>query len=353
MERVIRIVTLLLLCSCGGSDDPVQHEPAAEQEASPERKQEERTPFNVVFYNVENLFDTENDPVTDDDDFTPDGRMRWTEGRYEHKLLQLAKAISMTGKELPLVIGLCEVENRQVVEDLAGTPPLDRLKYSVIHQDSPDERGIDVALLVSPKLGEVAQRGWLPVVLGRDRTRDVLFAEVRTRSGDALTVFVNHWPSRGEGLFKSAPKRMKAARTLRTAVDAVLAKDPHAAIIIMGDLNDEPQDASVVGGLEAVAPDRADVQADLFDLVLSDQGAPRGSISHQGQWQYFDHMIVSSALVSGSSGGFHALSAASVKDDRLIFHHREFGDQPNRTYSGDRYHADGFSDHLPVVLRLE
>ncbi len=306
----------------------------------------------MVFYNVENLFDVQDDPRTNDEDFTPTGKMHWTQDRYERKLQQLAEAIGFSGRDLPLVIGLAEVENRKVVEDLAATPPLNAMHYRICHQDSPDERGIDVALLVDPDIGELEHTEWLNVPMSGDRTRDILHATINLMD-QPLHVFVNHWPSRGEGDLKSAPKRMQAARTLRSAVDALMHQDGKAHIVIMGDLNDEPMDASLKDGLrtdELISGDRG---ADLYDLVGMDRTAPQGSISYDGQWQYFDHLIVSRELVWPSDGGIHALSASSVKDERLIFHHPKYGDQPNRTFSGAKYHRDGFSDHLPVVLRLE
>ena len=347
---------LLLLVACGAAE-PTDRELLPTPDGPPGTLNDPggktTSPGNVVFYNVENLFDTRDDPGTGDDDFTPAGKMQWTEERYQHKLHQLAEAISMAGEELPVIIGLCEVENRKVVEDLSKTPPLDKGHYLVVHKDSPDERGIDVALLVSKDKAQVLGQDWLDVDLGADRTRDILHASV---SFDAATlqVFVNHWPSRREGEAESAPKRMAAAKRLRAAVDGYLAKNATERIIIMGDLNDEPLDASLKKGLltdEIVGDDHG---ADLYDLVGMDKQEPVGSISHDGKWQYFDHLIVSRSMVwPEHKGDLHAVSAASIKDPRLIFHHPKYGDQPNRTFSGTKYHADGYSDHLPVVLRLE
>lgn len=251
------------------------------------------------------------------------------------------------------MIGLCEVENRNVVEDLAKTPPLDRGNYSTVHQDSPDERGIDVALLVDRKRATVGETVWLNVDLGSDKTRDILHATVSVKDVGPIEVFVNHWPSRREGEEESAPKRMAAAKTVRGEVDRLLAANAEARIVIMGDLNDGSLDASLKKGLltdELISDDHG---ADMYDLVGMDKEEPRGSISHNSAWQYFDHLIVSHSLAYPGKNGLHAVSAAAVKDRRLIFHHPKYGDQPNRTFSGTKYHRDGYSDHLPVVLRLE
>ncbi|HRH37945.1 MAG TPA: hypothetical protein PK760_06340 [Flavobacteriales bacterium] len=308
---------------------------------------------NILFYNVENRFDTKNDPATNDDDFTPGGEMHWTEKRYDQKLNQLAEAITMSGKALPIVIGLCEIENRAVVDDLVRNGPLASVDYTIVHYNSPDERGIDVALLVSPDAGQVVFSEPMRVDLeGDDATRDVLYARIRAVDGKDLHVFVNHWPSRREGEWESDPKRMIAATTVRKRVDAILAEDPKARIVIMGDLNDESNDASLLQGLRAAT--RMGDDADLYDLVAADHKKRSGSISRDNHWMYFDHLIVSKELLKPTVGGPRAVTAHSVKDDRLVFHHPRFGEQPNRTYSGRGvYHPNGFSDHLPVVLVLE
>ncbi len=357
MRMLTHLILPLLLVSCGEPINPAERAWIPDQDGLPGKlvidTANGAVPATVMFYNVENLFDTKDDPGFGDDDFTPGGKMHWAQVRYNKKLHQLAEAIAMSGDELPIMIGLCEVENRKVVEDLAKRPPLDRADYAVIHQDSPDERGIDVALLVDRKRATVGETVWLTVDLGSDRTRDILHATVDLNGTGPIEVFVNHWPSRREGEKESAPKRMEAAKTLRGEVDRLLAMNASTRIIIMGDLNDEPLDASLKMGLltdELVSDDRG---ADLYDLVGMDKQAPVGSISYNSKWQYFDHIIVSRAFVFPKNGDLHAVSAASVKDHRLIFDHPKYGDQPNRTFSGTNYHPDGYSDHLPVVLRLE
>lgn len=345
---------LLLIC-CSEPIAPAQREWLPDQD-SPSGKlvsgnEGKSAPATVVFYNVENLFDTHDDPGFGDDDFTPGGKLNWTDDRYEHKLHQLAEAISMAGEELPVMIGLCEVENRKVVDDLAKAPPLDRGNYTVVHQDSPDERGIDVALLVDRKRATVGETVWLTVDLGTDKTRQILQASVHLKGTGPLEVFVNHWPSRREGKEKSAPKRIEAARTLKKAISAIYDKAPGTGFIVMGDLNDEPSDESVSQWLGACDFTR-DMHCHLYDLVLQDTAQPLGSINYNGEWQYFDHIIVSRSIVSLLPSSWNGW-AHSIKDPRLIFHHPKYGDQPNRTFSGTKYHKDGYSDHLPVVLRLE
>ncbi|MBS1942033.1 MAG: endonuclease/exonuclease/phosphatase family protein [Bacteroidetes bacterium] len=298
----------------------------------------------IVGYNVENLFDTKDDPATHDEDFLPDGELHWNTERYRHKLDQLARAISWAGDGLPAVIGLAEVENAGVVNDLARTPPLRGAAYTVVHFDSPDERGIDVALLVRKDLASVAAKEPLPVDLGRDRTRDVLYVLLKLADGEMLHVLMNHWPSRGEGVRGSAPKRMAAARVVRRKVDALLKNDPKAKIIIMGDFNDTPDDASMQQGLRAAC--NTGTQADLFDLMCMDQAPGSGSFQYGGNWEYLDQMIVSAALLNGP--GIRLEKASVCHDPRLLFRNPKFGPSPDKTYSGGHYKG-GFSDHLPVV----
>ncbi|MBK6777638.1 MAG: endonuclease/exonuclease/phosphatase family protein [Flavobacteriales bacterium] len=307
----------------------------------------------VVCYNVENLFDTQDDPtLTGDDEYLPGGVLNWTEERYRSKLEHLAEAIAMAGDELPMIIGLVEVENAQVALDLAITPPLDKGNYILEHFDSPDERGIDVALLVQegPHCRADHAEALTVRLPGGDATRDVLYARLELAIGEPLHVFVNHWPSRREGVRESEPKRMAAAAAVRKKVDEILAADANSRIIVMGDLNDTPLDRSIRDGL-AAAVDTASKDRDLYDLVYLDERPNAGSHQFDGEWAYLDHIIVSRGMVWPKSG-FHALGAGAVQDSRLLFDHPRFGPSPNRTYGGKGKYHGGYSDHLPVVLQL-
>jgi endonuclease/exonuclease/phosphatase family metal-dependent hydrolase len=296
----------------------------------------------IVSYNVENLFDTKDDPATNDADFLPESERAWTPERYRTKLQRLAEAITWSAEGTPALVGLVEVENGQVVRDLAETGALKDGDYQVVHHDSPDERGIDVALLVHPRFAKVVKEQALTVPLPNDHTRDVLYAELTIANSERLHVFMNHWPSRRDGE-ASVPKRMAAAAVVRAQVDLILAEDPKAQVLIMGDLNDAPRDASIQQGLGAACD--ANAEANLFDLMCMGQPEGHGSYNYRGEWDYLDQMIVSRTLLA------RAASAKAYWDDRLLFKHPRYGPSPDKTYAGSDYKG-GYSDHLPIVLRL-
>lgn len=328
--------------------------PSAQQDSGPVAPLQETVSLKagngaaIVSYNVENLFDVEDDPAIHDEDFLPQGKLRWTADRYRHKLDQLAKAITWAGSGPPVLLGLAEVENEGVLRDLVRTAPLSKAGYAIVHFDSPDERGIDVALLVRRDFAQVLKEEPLQVNLGHDRTRDVLYAELQLADGGKLHMLMNHWPSRGGGVEMSAPKRMAAAKVVRRKVDGILQQDPGAKVLIMGDFNDHPRDASIQAGLKAACG--LDEKADLFDLMCMGQQPNSGSYQYDGKWDYLDQMIVSRALLNGN--GVTVRSAKAFHDDRLLFRHPKYGPSPNKTYSGGHYKG-GFSDHLPVVAFFE
>lgn len=298
---------------------------------------------SIVSYNVENLFDTEDDQGTGDDDFLPNGTYAWTAERYATKLQHLAEAIGWSANGAPALLGLVEVENRAVVADLAATGVLQQAGYTIVHHDSPDERGIDVALLVHPRYARVVKDEALNVPLKGDRTRDVLYAQLQVADGRQLHVFVNHWPSKRDGE-QSIPKRMAAAQVVRQRVDALLKRDPEAQVLIMGDFNDAPGEASIQEGLGAACDRKA--HASLYSLMCIGQPEGHGSYNYRGEWSYLDQLIVSRGLLP------QVQDAKAHWDDRLLFRHPRNGRSPDRTYAGKDYKG-GYSDHLPVVMRMK
>lgn len=314
--------------------------------------------FSVVFYNVENLFDTKDDEGVMDEEYTPESEKQWTDERYRDKLEKLGKVLSAsTADGLPEVIGLCEVENRGVVEDLMKQRQFKKGKYKVVHEDSPDGRGIDVAFVYSKKALKVIAHEALTVNLpGEDArpTRDILHVTAVLPKKDTVHFFVNHWPSRYGGEEQSQPKRMMAAKELRGIVDELLTENHGAKIVIMGDFNDYPTNESMNGLLRAKSSAIPEDTLSLVNLAyaLNEQGL--GSYNYRGEWGMLDQIIVSQSLLSPTSKGLCAdmKCLGIVKEEWMLYTNTEYGDQrPSRTYGGDNYYG-GYSDHLPVVARF-
>ncbi len=311
--------------------------------------------FSFAFYNLENLFDTINDPTIDDESFLPDARNPWNSERYLHKLDQMSKVmadIDSTG--FPALLGLCEVENKEVLTDLVKHGELRAAAYSIIHQNSPDERGIDVALLYQPGIFSPVSVRYIPVVFPENpdnKTRDILYAKGLVKSKDTLHVFINHWVSRWGGQAETEPSRKFIAGLLKTITDSIMRINPEANIIIAGDLNDNPSDISVSQVLQAKQVTSAPDGKSLYNLSLSAYEQGEGSLYYKS-WDMFDQIIVSSAMLTGVGGikvSDHKQTV--VKHDYLLFKPKNGEPRPNRTASGKNYFG-GFSDHLPVMIEL-
>lgn len=315
--------------------------------------------FQAMFYNVENYFDTANQPDKNDEAFTPDGFKHWDFYKYKTKQTRIAKAIMAVGKwQMPEVVGLAEVENRQVLKDLLTFSPLERFDYRILHKQSPDWRGIDVAMLYRPEAFRVIDSQFIKVTFPHDSfnaTRDILYAKgIAKPAQDTLHLFINHWPSRYGGKAKTDPKRARAARLLKTKVNQVIERRPKAKIIITGDFNDGPMNASLKKVLNATVDTQKLARHDLVNLMYPQASkSSQGSYKYQYQWHTFDQFVVSKALINTGQGLKTALEHAHIyrkpflmtKDDGYP------GKVPHRTYLGPRY-KDGFSDHLPVYLNL-
>lgn len=306
----------------------------------------------IVFYNVENLFDTKDNPNTEDNDFTPTGFKAWDKTRYHTKLDRLASVINLF-KTQPLFIGLAEVENRHVLEDL--TRETDYKNYSIVHYNSPDKRGIDCALLVDTKAAKVIDSYTLTVELEDDFdfvTRDILCVHTQLSDGVECHLFVNHWSSRREGKYQTEHKRIAAAKTLRNKVDDIQALNPDANIIIMGDFNDHPDDNSLEFMLQAKTADNAK-DNDLINLLYDEHEAGEGTAVFKGDWAVLDQIIVSQSIYHQRAGiGIVSNDAEIIKIDELLFTYRSGDQKPSATYGGKKYYG-GYSDHLPVYIALK
>lgn len=312
--------------------------------------------FDVVFYNVENLFDTINHPVKNDDEFTPGSTKKWTSPRYQEKLKKLSLVLANDGKDqLPSVIGLCEVENRSVVKDLMKTDKLRKGKYKIIHFESPDFRGIDVAFAYRKKHLKILEQRPIKVELGDTTrtTRDILYVKGLAYKKDTVHFLVNHWPSRYGGQMESEPNRLRAAYILRVEVSRLQKLNPNAKIVIMGDFNDYPTDKSMTEIMGAFAEPQIHRPSDLCNLLGNAHDNGMGSYSYKGQWGMLDQIIISYPLLNATTGLTATFECASViKEDFMLYTNKKTGKQsPNRTYGGPRYYG-GYSDHLPVRARL-
>lgn len=317
--------------------------------------------IRIAFYNVENLFDTKDDPATEDEEFLPAGPKQWTEERYQQKLKNLAAVVA--GLDYPEMIGLAEIENQQVLQDLVDHETLANYSYDIVHFDSPDARGIDVALLYrstffSPFLTQAFK---VTFDSGDYQTRDILevsgiLGEDKEEGINTLTVLVNHWPSRRGGMAASESRRIAAATRARALVDELLTVDPNANIILMGDFNDEPDNRSILTTLEAKGDPAVLDDNDLFNpmYALKEQG--KGSYLFRGQWDMLDQIMLSQALFKAekNKSDFHYKegSATIFSQEWLLQQEGKYQGYPLRTYGGNEY-LGGYSDHLPVYIELE
>ncbi len=311
-------------------------------------------PITVAFYNVENLFDTLNAPGPGDDEFLPASEKKWTSIRYQKKLEDLAKVVNaMALGGCPALLGLCEVENRQVVYDLMAIACTDEERFEVVHYDSPDHRGIDNALVYDSYFFELREA--YPISLtsannGIWKTRDILYARLESAYDDALHVFVNHFPSRLGGLEKTEPNRLLVSKVLRQSIDSVLSADQMAKIIVMGDFNDEPHNISIAEILT-----EPDGSAPLINTMAQLDRQGLGTYRFRDQWNMLDQILISEGLHDAESGYEWQEGSEQIHGKDWMLQDSTAGKYegyPNRTYGGNRY-LGGFSDHLPVSIRLK
>lgn len=308
--------------------------------------------FTIAFYNVENLFDTIPDPSINDLEYLPDSKVPWTSERYHTKLNNISRVIAaMDTLDFPHLIGLSEVENKAVLNDLVSNDLLTLADYSIVHIEGNDPRGIEVAMLYRNKYFKVLHSEAIQVESPDDRpVRHLLYIKGINANSDTLHVFVNHWTSRFSGSEQTIAARIASAQKLRSVVDSLLLLQPMANIIIGGDFNDNPDDASLFVHLIALAPDDAIRPGNLYNLAMEPWLLGEGTLFFRS-WDFFDQIIVSSALLYG--GPLRAGAIEVIKRPWMLFTPPQGGvARPNRTASGSRYFG-GYSDHLPVMIRLK
>jgi hypothetical protein len=308
--------------------------------------------INVMFYNVENLFDTIDNAQTADEDFIPGGKLEYNSFRYQEKLQHLAIVLdSSFNGHRPSVVGLCEVENRNVVEELRNHTTLIK-GHEIVHIDSPDGRGIDNALLFDSSIFKLGQFGLRKIDLGSEErhTRGILWVVLQEKETLQPMIFlVNHWPSRYGGAEESEWKRLKAAETSVLLIDSLLTLYPNGGLIFMGDLNDHPDNKSVMM-LEACG----DGNPCMVNMHKQYMGSHEGSHAYRGEWGILDQILVNQIFLDGTSAwNADSSSAAFVKKSWMLYHSDKDDKYfPSRSFGGTKYFG-GYSDHLPATLTLK
>lgn len=305
-----------------------------------------RNTITLGFYNVENLFDTKDNPHTLDDDFTEDGKKKWNKKRYQEKIKKLGAVISQLGthksKLPPAIVGLVEVENAKVVSDLANSSNLRRHHYGFVHYDSPDERGIDVALLYNKLMFELIASETHPVYLkddegNRDYTRDILKVSGNL-NGELVHILVNHWSSRRAGAEETEHKRIAAAKTAREIISEIKENHFDPKIIIMGDFNDDPTSKSVKEHL---------ILDDFYNPMESLLEKGEGTLTYNGKWNLFDQIIFSKNFLDKKKDALYFKHAEVFNRKWMKTFKGKYKGSPFRTYIG-KWYQGGYSDHFPV-----
>lgn len=320
--------------------------------------------YLVLFYNVENLFDTLKSPGVLDDEFTPEGAKQWDGKKYWKKMRRLEEVfygVASAAKTYPVVIGLAEIENRNVLEDIVSLKKLQKVGYQIAHYDSPEARGVDVALLYRPDLfaceGSAPVRTVVPS-LPDFKTRDILMVWGAI-AGERFCFFVCHWPSRRGGQQVSEFLRVAAARCVRQAADSMMLAHPGIKIVVMGDLNDDPADKSIYSVLGAKGtPEETPGATGFFNPFYAMHKKGFGSLAYNDGWNLFDNIIVNGALLNGEKGKLALKKAAGGKYYGSIFNRPfllqqsgQYKNYPFRTYAGNSF-QDGYSDHLPTYISI-
>jgi endonuclease/exonuclease/phosphatase family metal-dependent hydrolase len=307
----------------------------------------------LAFWNVENLFDTADDPQVElDEEFTPAGPKQWTDERLRIKIDNLSRVIrGMNDQRGPDILGVAEIENRDVLRRLARWITVQPRRYKIVHQDSPSLRGIDCGLLYDDRKLTLSSTRFHEVPIPESPTRDIVEAELTDRGGRTLFVFVNHWPSRQH----TEEARIRAAQILRQRIAAILDRDPQADIVAFGDFNDGPDGRAMRETLGAAELSDETKQSPLFNLFWPLYRRGEGTYVYADKWEILDQAVVSSGLLDDRGYRVRPKTADRVfaVRDQLFHPPAPAIPRPNRSFSGNNFHASGYSDHLPIKLVIE
>ena len=342
--RMIKIKLLLLLCVCSVIVSAAQNQ---------------YKPAVVAFYNLENFYDTINNPNINDEDFLPDGPKNYNSKVYWTKVQHLATVISQIGTDINpdgvAFIGVAEIENDTVLNDLIHHPLLKDRNYGIVHYDSRDIRGVDVAFLYNPKYFAVLNSKKLFVQLPEGAktsffTRDVLWVK-GILNGDTIHVFVNHWPSRVGGEQRSTPGRFAAAQVDKNMIDSIEKYKPGAKIIVMGDLNDDPVNESVTKVLGARGK-IADVKpSGLYNPWVDLYKKGIGTLAYQDAWGLFDQIIINYPWLDKNQDGYFYYQPHIFNKEFMVENIGKYKGYPMRTWDGNIFRG-GYSDHFPTYIVL-
>ncbi len=349
MKNITKYVLLLMFLTFLDSSYAQQNKDAKQYNVSA-----------IGFYNLENLHDTIFDADTNkilQDDYTPNGDKKWSSERYFHKINNLAKVIADMATDIVpeglTMLGVAEVENAEVMNDLIHAGDLSKRHYQIVHYDSPDKRGVDVGLIYNPTYFKVESSKTFTLKLASDpnfRTRDQLLVNGYL-NGELIHVIVAHWPSRSGGEKKSAPKRIAAADLGRAIIDSIIKTDINAKIIYIGDLNDDPINQSLKKHIITVDKQELVTKNTMFNPMESLYKKGIGSLAYKDTWNLFDQLIVSSGLVGKDYTSLKFYNAKVFNKNYLKQNSGQFAGYPLRTHAGGTY-MGGYSDHFPVYLFL-
>jgi len=314
-------------------------------------------PAIIAFYNLENLFDTVNNPIVNDEEFLPNSERHYNTRVYEDKISRLSGVISELGTSVNpdgiALLGTAEVENDTVLTDLVRSPKLKSRNLKFVHYNSPDTRGIDVALLYNPKYFKPLYSSSLFVQLpGGSKssyyTRDVLYVK-GLLDGDTIHVFVNHWPSRSGGEERSIPARAAAASVAKHSIDSIMAINPDSKVVLMGDLNDDPISPSVTKVLGAKGNINKVKRSGLYNPWVEPYKRGIGTLAYQDAWGLFDQIIFSQAWLNKDQPGYHFYKPYIFNPEYMVQQTGKYRGYPKRTWDGTTYNY-GYSDHFPVFV---
>jgi hypothetical protein len=319
----------------------------------------QQKPHMVAFWNLENLFDIYDDPETHDEEFTPNGVKQWNEIKYAKKLANVERVlfdIAAVQKEYPIVIGVSEIENRSVLEDLVEQPKLKGANYRICHYDSPDARGVDVAFLYRSDVFKLEGSDNIKLnveELPDFRTRD-LVVMWGTIDGEPFYFLVSHWPSRLGGKEASQFKRDACAKQIREIKDSLLANNPATKVIVMGDFNDDATDASLVKVMGAKGKVKELETGDFFNPFNEMLRANQGTLAYQDSWNLFDNICVTENLVNASEGKYRLIKGKKFYGNIFVRNYMlqqegQYKGYPLRTFVSNNF-QNGFSDHFPVYI---